>query len=197
LEVYAESFPGIIVCPEGGRGFYTDAREIADSSQQWESAVLELVDLVDSWFSTRAEPCWRAIGGLSMGGYGSMKLALKYPDRFGSVYAHSGLLDIAEAHRTERWPSLPQIFGPSVAASEDCFALSERVQSGEKLPHIAFDCGIDDFLLDHSRGFHRHLKKLGIDHRYAEYPGVHDWRYWDSHLPEALDFHARIWAAQS
>src|SRR5437764_12398734 len=83
-----EGQPLIIVMPDGGRGFYTDARE----GFAYETAMLELIGYVDQTFRTDARREARAIGGLSMGGYGALKLALKHPDLFGSANSHSGAL---------------------------------------------------------------------------------------------------------
>ena len=59
------------------------------------------------------------------------------------------------------------------------------------LPALRIDCGLGDFLLQDNRRFHQHLEKLGIPHEYAEYPGEHNWAYWDTHVQEAIAFFAR------
>ena len=59
------------------------------------------------------------------------------------------------------------------------------------LPQIRIDCGTEDFLLEDSRSIHARFDQLGVAHEYAEYPGVHDWDYWDRHIQEAIAFHWR------
>ncbi len=185
IERYASEYPLIVVMPDGGRGFYTDAAE----GFAYESALVkDVLGFVDATFPTRAERGGRAIGGLSMGGYGAMKLGLKYPDLFCSVNSHSGALGFA----TYKDPNeeFQRIFGPNPAGGEnDAYALAERLER-DRMPALLIDCGTEDFLLDDNRDFHVHLERLGLRHDYHEYPGSHDWAYWDQHVQAALRFHA-------
>jgi S-formylglutathione hydrolase FrmB len=142
----------------------------------------------------KAERAGRAIGGLSMGGYGAVKLGLKHHETFASVNSHSGALTFL--HRSVREaaelsPEFPAIFGDHPrGGKEDPFALVERIDHG-RAPALRIDCGTDDFLLPDNRAFHKHLESLKIDHEYQEFPGGHDWAYWDKHVQEAVAFHAR------
>lgn len=183
IERHAEAANVMVVMPDGGRSFYCD--EVSGAGN-YEQHLLDTVRFIDQTFHTIDSPEGRGIGGLSMGGYGSMKMALKHPDIFGSVAAHSGVLDIQKMFEAHDSPDLPYIFGAAVPPADDCFLLAE--QAGKK-PAIYFDCGVDDFLLQHNRYFHAHLQKLGIEHTYLEYPGTHCWEYWDIHVPAALRFH--------
>ncbi len=91
LERYVAGMPLVVVMPDGGRGFYTDARR----GPAWQRHVMEdVMGFVERFFPVARDGRGRVIGGLSMGGYGAMKLALKYPDRFCSVAAHSSAFDI-------------------------------------------------------------------------------------------------------
>ena len=180
--------------PDGGRSFYTDARE----GSAWERHILEdVIGFVDHFFPTIPERRGRAIGGLSMGGYGAMKLALKRPDLFGSASAHSGChrivrdvaAGLAPAEHADLLPELRRIYGAAPSPDTDPFALAARIDRAIA-PALRFDCGLEDFLLDHSRDFHAHLARLGLPHEYREHPGGHTWDYWDAHVPEALAFHA-------
>lgn len=122
-----------------------------------------------------------------MGGYGSMLLGLKHPDMFCSVGAHSSAFSAPAS--PERW----EAFGPpgSEARREnDLFLLAEQADRAA-LPALFFDCGVDDFLIQHNRDFHSHLESLGAPHHYAEHPGAHDWEYWDLHIRESLAHHCR------
>jgi putative tributyrin esterase len=193
IERYAAEYPLIVVMPDGGRGFYCDAK-IGDA---WETAILgDLVGTIDRLFPTRATRAGRAIGGLSMGGYGAIKLALKHPDRFVSAVSHSGALHVAHSTGT-RDPEHPvsqllrRILGDNPQGGlEDCFALAERLPRADR-PALRIDCGVEDVLLPANREFHAHLEAIGYPHEYAEFPGGHDWSYWDLHVREALAFHAR------
>lgn len=193
IERYVQHLPLIVVMPDGGRGFYCDAKE----GMAWETSLIkDLMGYVDRTFQTKATRESRCIGGLSMGGYGAVKLALSHPDLFCSAVSHSGAL--AFGHKPmNASPSdafareMVRIVGPdSVGGPEDIFALAERLPA-EQRPAIRIDCGVDDRLLEDNRACHTHLDSLGYSHEYAEYPGAHDWAYWDVHVQEAIAFHWR------
>jgi putative tributyrin esterase len=193
IERYVANLPLIVVMPDGGRGFYTDAKE----GMAWETAIVrDLVNYVDKMFPTKATRDGRCIGGLSMGGYGGIKLALKHPDLFCSANSHSGALGFAgrsfapdpENAWNREWA---RVLGENPAGGpEDTHALAEKLDPARR-PVLRIDCGVDDFLIEENRAFHALLTKIGYPHEYAEFPGAHDWAYWDVHVQEALAFHAR------
>jgi S-formylglutathione hydrolase FrmB len=132
-----------------------------------------------------------AIGGLSMGGYGALRLALRHPARFASVTAHSTRAPTRAELATLPWSSgcdADLLDLETIAAR----AARAAPAAGERLPPIALDCGVDDRLLGDSRRVHACLDRLGIAHAYEEHAGTHDWAYWEARLPAALAFHAEI-----
>lgn len=185
IERYADRFKLMIVMPDGGRGFYTDMKS---ETGNYEQHILETVRFIDRTFQTDARPGGRAIGGLSMGGYGAMKLGLKFPQIFGSVASHSGVLDVRNTYQNSFWPELKAIYGDAVLPDDDCMSLATR--PGKK-PALYFDCGTEDFLLQQNRDFHQLLTKLRVRHTYHEYAGAHSWEYWDAHVTGALQFHMK------
>jgi putative tributyrin esterase len=114
-------------------------------------------------------------------------------DMFASVNSHSGAVGV---HRDPKLikdlnPEFERIFGKSPARGpEDPFSLVERVDHG-RIPVLLIDCGTDDFLLEENRSFHHHLESLHVPHEYQEFPGGHNWPYWDKHVQEAIAFHTR------
>ncbi len=181
IERYADKLGLMIVMLDGARSFYCDLPSIGN----YEAHVLDSVRFVDRTFRTLDDPAGRGIGGLSMGGYGAMKLGLKFPELFGSVTAHSGALDLQAIWQTE---FMREIFSAELSPEDDCFALATRL--GRK-PALRFDCGVDDHLVEHNRRFHAYLTTLGIAHTYREYPGNHTWEYWDTHIEQSLRFHRK------
>ncbi len=191
IERYVQGWPLMVVMPDGGRGWYSNAIEGAAYE---DDLIKEVVGLVDRTFPVKADRSGRAIGGLSMGGFGAVKLGLKHHDKFSSVHSHSGALGILAADHSkepELQTELRRIFGPNpLGGAEDPFALVEKIDHG-RLPALLLDCGTEDGLLKQSRKFHEHLEKSCIPHEYREFPGGHNWDYWDKHVQDALAFHIK------
>jgi len=193
IERYVEQMPFIVVMPDGGHSFYTNERE----GWPYETHIMqEVIGFTEKFFPAIPERCGRCISGLSMGGFGSMKLALKYPDMFCSVAAHSGLYDVgwiladSDAGEDRRAESL-RVFGEDGAGGPDDPMAIAAAADPATLPAIRFDCGVDDFLIAENRKFHSHLDGLGIAHEYEEHTGNHNWAYWDEHIRDSLCFHAK------
>jgi S-formylglutathione hydrolase FrmB len=193
LERYVGGLPLMVVCPNGEHGSYVDAPR---PHAAFETLIVrDLIGWVDRTFRTIPRREGRVIEGLSMGGYGAAKLALKYPDMFCAVAAHSGSVAKASLPRflpPKRRRELAPIFGDHpINGPDDVFALAARCPR-HKLPAIRLDCGKDDWLLPQNRALHRHLTKLRIPHEYSEPPGAHTWEYWDRQVQEALTFFCRV-----
>jgi S-formylglutathione hydrolase FrmB len=189
-----QELPLIVVMPNGERSFYTDAA--ANANAAFETYIMrDLIGFVDSTLQTVAAREGRVIAGLSMGGYGAIKLALKHPDMFCAAVSHSGALgrasDLTEDDGSDWAREVRAIFGPNPQGGDnDLFALAQKVKRA-KLPALRIDCGEDDFLIEHNRSFHAHLKALDIAHEYEEFPGEHTWEYWDAHVQESIAFFVR------
>lgn len=193
LERYVGDLPLIVVMPNGERGFYTDAKDRPKAAYET-NLVRDIVGFVDRTFQTVPAREGRMTAGLSMGGYGAVKLALKYPDLFCAGVSHSGAVGIARRGfgDDERGREWRPVFGPASAGGpDDLFALAEH-SARASLPALRIDCGVDDFLIEDNRAFHSHLAALGIPHEYAEHAGGHDWEYWELHIQDTLAFAARV-----
>jgi putative tributyrin esterase len=205
LEWYLRDLPLIVVLPDGDRGFYTDNDEGPAYARHMGE---ELPAFVERTFHAKPARGARAIGGLSMGGYGALRVALGFPDRFCSVHSHSGAvmrlnLDLSPRqakkdavlrnHPPEFLDELRRVFGRRPMGTEhDLRVLVRRARRHHRrLPRILLDCGTEDSLLVHNREFHQRLVDHQVPHTYREFPGGHDWDYWDLHIREAIAFHAR------
>ena len=187
IEEYVKDLPLAVVMPDGFRGAYTNN----NAGPAYARYMIEdVVGGVERHFQLRAERSARAIGGLSMGGYGALRLGLGFPKLFSSVNSHSGAL--LWGSRPADGAEFTRVFGASPAGTEhDLLALAARAKKADALPEILIDCGVDDFLFDDNRSFVESLKKMHVPHTYREFPGAHDWNYWDEHVREAIAFHAK------
>lgn len=193
LERYVQNLPLMVVMPNGERSFYTNS--VSNAQAAFETFLTrDLIGFVDSAFHTVAAREGRAVAGLSMGGYGAMKLCLKHPDLFCAGVSHSGAVAFGSQAINPDWSSRDEwvgIFGENPAGGEnDAFALAERIDTLSR-PALRVDCGIDDFLIEDNRRFHAHLGSLDYLHEYEEPPGGHDWDYWDTHVQQTIAFVAR------
>lgn len=182
IEWNAFGLPLIIVMPDGGRRFYcNDPRPGGDAYE--DHIVKDVVGYIDHTFNTIPGRGGRAIAGQSMGGYGAIMLAMRHPELFGVACGHSS----AVGFHNKRFGQLKEL-QVGKDSDYDLFALARRfVRSGKKLA-LRFDCGVDDFLIQHNRIFHAHLAKIGLPHTYQENPGRHDWAYFGGHIPDTLEF---------
>jgi len=190
IEWYVRELPLIVVMPDGFRGFYTDN----DTGPQYHKYICEeLVEFVERSFPARRDRKARCIGGLSMGGYGALRQALACPEVYASVNSHSGALMHGGKTYTRRdLAEFRRVFGARPKGTDhDLVYLASQAKTFDDLPKIRIDCGTEDYLLEDNRKFHGLLEKMQIPHEYAEYPGAHNWDYWDTHIQEALAFHAK------
>lgn len=213
LEKHARKHYVTIVMPATHMGSYTNQYA---GSRYFDFVSQELPEVCAAYLPvlTDREHTWAA--GLSMGGYGALKLGLKFPERFSRIAAMSAgcdrtaLLapackDIAtleelyakrdelEARQFQGMMQFLATYGSRAQFMQDetnnLFLLAEKAAQNKLLPAICLWCGAEDQLaIDPNRRFHAHLDAIGVEHTYIEDHGVHDWDYWDSHLPEVLEW---------
>ena len=196
IERYADALNFIVIMPDGGRGFYTDA---VHGAAYWTFLATELPEMMKSVFRlpTRREDTFAA--GLSMGGYGALKLAFLRPERFAAAGVLSAVTDIRRRFRaadSAAWrPELRLIFGGVsrlAARDNDLFVLAEKAAtSGRPLPEIISFCGTEDFMIADNRCFNRRMKTVKYPGFHAfERPGSHTWEFWDTYIQDILRFFA-------
>ena len=197
LKEYAAKYNYIIVMPEGNNGWYSDSQSV--SNDKYEGYIIqELIPEIDKNFRTVADRNDRAIAGLSMGGYGSIKFGLKYPQMFALVGSFSGALGAASWAEKEVGTkgaiaeSLLGVFGAADSEARrqnDIFKFVKETSADKKsvLPFVYISCGTEDFLFSNNRTFVDLLIEKKIPHEYREHPGGHDWKFWDAQIKEFLE----------
>ncbi|MCW2944325.1 MAG: putative esterase [Actinoallomurus sp.] len=180
--------PFVLVVPDGNGSHHEDTEwaDAADGSDMIEDRLLnQVVPAVEG--RHRRDAAHRAIGGFSMGGYGSMNLALRHPGVFGSVVSISGYFHVDD-------PS--HMFG----GKADVIAANRPDQNLAAARHsrifLAAAANEDNPVI---KGEPQRFKKLlddaGIPAVLDVRPGGHDWDYVRSVLPAAFDFLAQGWSA--
>lgn len=133
---------------------------------------------------TRQSPLF--IGGLSMGGFGALRIGVKYGSRFKAISAHSSVTGVDQM----KLFVVEDINHYSQPDKADENIFTSILKYRNHLPSIRFDCGSDDVLIEYNRLLHTQLKDEGIEHVYEEFAGEHSWPYWREHIGKSLKFFA-------
>jgi putative tributyrin esterase len=200
---YAAKHKFIFVMPEGNNGWYSDSATTAND--KYESYIIqELIPEAERKFNALSRRESRVIAGLSMGGYGSLKFGLKYPEKFVIVGSFSGALGAAtwtDKTLGNNWKvltdSIMSVYGAegSQTRKENDIYQIVRDATPEKaknLPFIYLDCGTEDFLIQQNRDFATILFEKKIPHEFRQLPGKHDWQFWDSQIVEFLETAGKV-----
>ncbi|MBC8042063.1 MAG: esterase family protein [Rhizobacter sp.] len=203
ISTYAEKHSIIIVMPDGENSWYVNSA--TDAKQRFEDYLItDLPATIQRRYNV--DTAKQAIAGLSMGGYGAVVLALRYPKRFlfaGSLSGAVGLfrdnftLDGGRSNFGVQ--SLQQTFGApteTVKSKYDPFKLSKAMSpkpSGSSgspaMPYIYLAIGIQDGLkpfLPRNRELADTLRAIGAAYEYHEVQGGHDWKFWDREIQPLL-----------
>jgi S-formylglutathione hydrolase FrmB len=196
-----EATPMIIAMPDGGVTWYLNSY---DGKVKYEDFfVKEFIPFIDKTYRTRASKQYRAIAGLSMGGYGSLLQATKHPDLFSSCSAlSSGVFTDDEiiAGDDRMWGNLlGNLYGKKELTGKDRLtthyqenSIVSLVSKGntQALSTVRYyiDCGDKDFLIKGNMALHAAMIDKKIPHEFRVREGVHSWTYWRTALPEVLRF---------
>jgi putative tributyrin esterase len=134
----------------------------------------------------------RAIAGVSMGGYGAIKLALRHPELFAFAGGLSPALDVPSRSfsikRVAQWRFHSSIFGPSGSQTRhdnDPFVLA-RSADPARTPYFFVACGEQEGLLPANRQFAALLAQRGFGYEFHTTAGGHDWNQWNKWVPNLL-----------
>ena len=190
--------PSIIVMPYAQTGWYVDSAG-PDGTGRWQTAILDdLITYVDAKYPTIADGAARAIGGLSMGGYGALRFALMEPDEFAAAASLSGAL-FADVRNATDFPAFQiGLFGRSFGKTFDPVAFNAASpwrsladdDAPEEAPALYMNWGDKDIpiLAAGNAKFVEALRAAQIPVSFSISPGGHDWKLWSAQTPPMLAF---------
>jgi putative tributyrin esterase len=186
IERYAAALGLAVVMPNVHRSFYTN---MLHGYRYWDFVSQELLEKARGFFPLSSAREDNFVAGLSMGGHGAFKLALRLPQTFSAAASLSGVTDVTK-FRESRALDLALIFGdtgPQRGSEHDLFHLATTLATSQQpRPRLYQCCGTEDFLLAQNHALRDHLQPLGYDYVYEEGPGDHDWQYWDESIQRVL-----------
>lgn len=190
LQDLATEHSVIIVCPDGQDSWYLDSP--IDPQMQYETYMTkELIEFIDNHYRTIADPKFRAITGLSMGGHGAMSLALKHPEVYWQCGSMSGGLDITPFPKS--WKIKLRLgeyeSNKELWKEHSVQGIVEKLESTDQ--RIIIDCGIDDFFYKVNTTMHNTLLEKKIAHDFISRPGRHTWDFWCNSIDYQILFFSK------
>lgn len=195
-----DAAPMLIVMADAGVSWYIN--DHSGKTRFEDFFIMELIPYIDSIYRTRADKQFRAVAGLSMGGYGSLIYAMKHPGLFAACVPLSAAVWTDEQISTmpdQNWdPLLGELYGKDMKGKNrftDHYrknSILDIVATGqvEELKKVRYyiDCGDDDFLIKGNMALHAAMIDKKIPHQFRIRDGEHNWTYWRTALPEVLKF---------
>ena len=185
VERYSEKYGICVVMPNCHRSFYTDMKY---GGAYYTFLTRELPMRMKEFFkiSDRREDTF--IAGLSMGGYGALKAAMREPQQYAAGAGLSAVVDIKSFY--EQWKDAVYAItgGEKVAPEEDLYELADIHKYGEIKPRLYIGCGRQDMLYESNQAFLPKLKECGYDLTYRESDGNHNWAFWDEYIQYVLEW---------
>lgn len=192
IERYVSGRNLAVIMPTTHRGWYTDMY----MGPMWFTYVSEELPRI----MCRLFPCLSQrredtfVCGLSMGGYGALKIGLSKPERFACAASLSGAVDAEELTRNGSVAGrreFEDVFGPleSIRGSEnDLFHLADVCAEKAVRPRLYMCCGLQDGLYGQNAALRAKLTEKGYDLTYEEEDGTHCWDYWDMKIQSVLSW---------
>ncbi|VDG21010.1 alpha/beta hydrolase [Lactiplantibacillus mudanjiangensis] len=188
IELLATQYRVAVVMPETDRGFYTD---MVAGPKYWTYLTTELMARMRFIFPLASERAQNFVMGNSMGGYGALRWALNFPEKFAAVAALSPVTDLAKFQQEQAalMPDFELAFSPEQLATGPANLpyLLAHYQAPTPALRVLMTAGDADILRDMDEQFRPQLAvKLGSDFTWQQQAGRHDWTLWNQQLPAAM-----------
>jgi len=186
IETLAAAYGLVVVMPSGGRSFYSDQ---PNGQNYFTYLTEELPQYLEDVFGLAPSREDTYIAGNSMGGYGAFKAAFRYPKRYAAAASFSGALSLAiltAVPDDPRQAEFALLFGEldKLAGSEHdpVSWLQRAAENPGSLPQLFISVSRQEDLYPLSVQFHAACQNLGIQSKYHEEDGAHDWFFWDRQI---------------
>ena len=183
-----------VIMPSGEDSFYVDS---VHGKRYFSYMTEELPGRMQAWFPIAAEPERTFLAGLSMGGYGTLKLGLTQPERYAAIAFFSAATDPRQLFNFCEEPldreimneNLVRVFGPMPFPEQyvPLELLKKLIQQGRPVPPMIQFEGRQDPLYAMNQEFLLGARQLGQNIHYEEWDGLHDWTFWDQAIEKALN----------
>lgn len=186
IERYASEYGICVVMPNGDRSFYTDMKY---GKKYYTYVAKELPKIIREFFNVSDKREDNFIAGLSMGGYGALKIGMKECETFCAAAGLSSSADIVRAREIFK-DDFALIFGEEceVPESENLFEIAKKINERKDKPRIFMGVGTGDFLYDDNVRLKKYFESLNFDFTYRESEGVHCWEFWDEYIQYVLEW---------
>lgn len=196
-----EVAPMIIVMPDAGVSWYINSYD--GKSNYEDFFIKEFIPHIEATYRARTTKQYRAVAGLSMGGYGTLIMATKHPEMFAAAAPlSSGVFtddEIINAQENTWKVVLGDLYGKKDLAGKSRLtehynknSILKIIETGnaEELKKVRYyiDCGDKDFLIKGNMALHAVMIDKKIPHEFRVREGVHNWTYWRTALPEVMKF---------
>lgn len=192
-----------IVMPSGENSFYLNRKGTGNAYETYIAE--ELPAYIKKTYNLPDDRNDVFIGGLSMGGFGAIRLGVKFGEKYGAAFGLSSALiinDIANlspdnmkdfSSAIADYDYYANVFGDLTKVKNSDvnpeYIIKQRLEEGRGLPRIFMACGTEDSLIENNRKFRDFLEENRIPATYYESPGIHDWKFWNEYLEKAV-----LWA---
>ncbi len=185
IEKYAEKYGIMVVMPRAERSFYANMKK---GCAYYDHIAEELPLFIRETFNVSDKREDNFVAGLSMGGYGALKVGLRACGSFAAIGSLSPCGDIASLRGFDA--DLIPVFGEEINVPEedDILWLAEKAQNHPKKPRVFLGIGLEDFLYGNDKPVREFFENSSFDYTYRESHGYHNWVFWDEYIQYVLEW---------
>ena len=187
IERYASEKGIAVIMPSADRSFYTNMRY---GDRYFDFISEEVLKVAREFLPISDKREDNFVVGLSMGGYGALKIGFRKPDKFAACAGLSSVIDAKKLLEERDMDIVECIFGPDriVRDEDNLYFLAETADKSPLKPRVYMGVGTEDFLYEDNQLFKAYLEKLNYDYTYRESEGTHCWKFWDEYIQYVLNW---------